>query len=201
MRSATLSDANGGEKPYYYVPKYAFSAWVNGPEMVGGFQSNFYSVANGEMAQYFYEPEFPDTTYSEWTYIEVYYRLNTIGQADGVQQISMNNRLYTDGHDRQIKTQSFEHLEYLMPFPGVADDTGSWTGEVSRVYADNTRARVFLGNASTLAACTGRFMLAPSAWSGSAITASGATNIPSGYRWVYVVNDDGDVNAAGYQAL
>lgn len=201
MRSATLSDANGGDKPYYYLPKYGFSAWLNGPDMVGGFQSNFWSVANGEMAEYFFEPDYPDTTYSEWTYIEVYYRLNTIGQADGVQQISMNNRLYTDGHNRQIKTQDFEHLEYLMPFPGVADDTGAWTGEVSRIYGDNTRARVFLGNASTLAACTGRFMLLPTAWSGSTITASNATNIPSGYSWVYVVNDNGDVNDNGYQAL
>jgi hypothetical protein len=70
---------------------------------------------------------------------------------------------------------------------------------VSRISIDTTRARVFLGNAATLSACTGRYIVKPSAWASGSITATHAANAPTGYQWVYVANSAGEINTSGFQ--
>jgi hypothetical protein len=99
-----------------------------------------------------------------------------------------------------IDMETAGEFRFVTWLPGLTNDFINATYDIrlSHLYADNTRARVYLCNSSTAAGCTQKFLVAPSAWSGTSITTEGV-NIPSGYNWVYVVNAAGEVNSSGYE--
>jgi len=68
------------------------------------------------------------------------------------------------------------------------------------IYIDNSWARVEIGDADTYAACRHREMQIPSAWSNTSVTVTlnqGSLDQIEG-KYLYVVNEDGVVNASGY---
>lgn len=72
---------------------------------------------------------------------------------------------------------------------------------MSEIYVDNTPQRVYLGDAATYATCAHLEMQIPSVWSGTSITTTlnqgsfGDTDTV----YVYVANDNNEVNASGFQ--
>lgn len=61
-------------------------------------------------------------------------------------------------------------------------------------------ARVEIGNASTWAACTHREVQLPTAWSTTEITYTEQQgSLPDGTAYLYIVDENGDVNASGYE--
>jgi hypothetical protein len=138
----------------------------------------------------------------EWHFCEIYYQMDDFGMANGLMQVRFDGTQHHNLTGLTIKTAPTDYLGYVQYNPGFAHDEdlagAVWEGRYSRIYTDITRSRVFLGNASSLASCTGRFLLPPSAWSTTAITVTNATSIPSGYNWVYVSDSNGQINATGY---
>jgi hypothetical protein len=69
------------------------------------------------------------------------------------------------------------------------------------IYADNTLARVVVGNASTYASLTHRELQIPSAWSNSsiAITVNKGSFRDNDCAYLYVIDDNGIVNSNGYK--
>jgi hypothetical protein len=196
---------------YGNTPKYNFSAFWDNTTLAGGEPAGHYYVTGGsETGDFTNGPTFNSTNLCNdaWWYIETDYELNSVGSANGVQRI-----LYIDPTkgtvqhynvtNRQIRTLANEHFTFVMYTPGMANDPSATAADIphyevrlSRIYADNSRMRIFLGNASTLSACTGRFMLPPITWGDTVITAT-AHGIPSGYNWAYVSNASNVINSSG----
>lgn len=88
----------------------------------------------------------------------------------------------------------------IIGFDHGNSDYENMTNEISEIYADVTRARVELGNASTWAACTHREIQIPSAWaSGSvSVTVNQGAFAPGQPVYLYVVDANGNVNSTGY---
>lgn len=202
MRSGIRTGSDPIANMYYVNPKYEFSCFVD----VMNFSALTGPNAGSRNAAGAIQEFYPERAYDvplindSWIFCEVYYRLNTVGQADGIQQIRFNGTQNVDVRDRQPRTAASEFLGYMQYSPGLSNDfaQSSWEVRFSRIYLDTTRARVFLGNAATLAACKGRFLLAPTSWNDTAVSVGAATNIPAGYNWAYVSNHNGEINATGY---
>ncbi len=81
--------------------------------------------------------------------------------------------------------------------PGYPADAVSIFGEL---YADNSWARVVIGNESTLAASTHREIQFPTAWAAGevTVTANVGSFADSTAAYLYVIDSDGNVNATGY---
>lgn len=200
--TSTDPGANYAAWPKYSWVMYFFGEGLpsNVPEALSGPQLTVTDYSNTSDT---YNPPVSNVALlgGLWQYVEGYCRWNDIGEANGIAQLLMNGTQFVDISNSQRRFNVGESFQYIMYNPGFANDLSYsiMDGYVSRIYLDNTRARVFLGNASTLASCTRRFMLPPSAWSGTEITAGSATGIPSGYDWVYVSNSDGEINANGFE--
>jgi len=132
----------------------------------------------------------PDSIgYDQWHRIEIWMDDNpsefTV-RMDGVYQWSHDNWVpypwYSGNH-----TWQFGHMINECVGGHNFDD----------LFADNTQARVEIGNASTWAGCTQREIQIPTAWSNSAITIranQGAFNSFSG-KYLYVVDSNGNISA------
>jgi len=136
---------------------------------------------------------------SQWHYKETIHKLNTLGSADGIMINHTDGITHINASNLQVKYDAGEYLEYCQPTPGY---TNGFLGNPmnvyhSHIYIDNTMARAFLGNASTLAACTQRFYVGPSAWSTTDITAT-VEQIPTGFDWLYVSDSTNTINSSGY---
>jgi hypothetical protein len=151
--------------------------------------------------------------FDEWTYstnpsgrldpgnqinVETYYRFNTVSPAyvaDGVTTVTMAGTQIMTKSDRPARPDGTYTMGTAQFQPGLTSGVGTFTAinDISRLYVDNTRARVFLGDSATLTECTGRFLLKPSEWINTRIVASEGTNIPTNYNWVYVMNSAGTV--------
>ena len=108
---------------------------------------------------------------------------------DGVQQWTQDNWVpypwYSGNH-----TWQFGHM---------MNDSDGGGANFDDLFADNTRARVEIGNASTWSGCTQREIQIPVSWSGSSISISankGSFGSFSG-KYLYVVDSSGNVSA-GY---
>jgi len=129
--------------------------------------------------------------YNQWHRLEIWMDDNpsefTVWM-DGIYQWSHDNWVpypwYSGNH-----TWQFGHM--------INDCTGGHNFD--DLFADNTRARVEIGNASTWAGCTQREIQIPTGWSNSTITIKankGAFSSFSG-KYLYVVDSSGNVSA-GY---
>jgi len=112
------------------------------------------------------------------------------------------NRWWTlENFEFDFSTQNYDNIYFAAYF---ARDDGTPRPQMwwywDEIYIDTTQARVEIGNASTWSACTHREIQIPSAWSSSSITVtvnqgSFANAAPA---YLYVVDQDGNANAAGY---
>jgi hypothetical protein len=147
-------------------------------------------------------PPYPRVTtgWGQWFQQEVYFKMNTYGATDGIQILKGNNQqlVHLTHADPRQSSDADNAFQQVNVWPGVDGIAGAdLTLRISRVYIDNTRKRVFLGNASTLGACTGSFLLPPTEWADTLIKCSNCTNIPSGYDWVYVLDENDAEIASG----
>lgn len=149
--------------------------------------------------------------YNTWIYVETYCKWNDVGSVNGVITNSINNQLYLSSIDEgtpfEVRLSAGDTIRNVQYIPGIQSvDTGSpYTNPdfdiwLSRPFVDSgsqCRRQVFLGNASTLSACTGKFMLAATGWAAGAITASEGKDRPSGYNYLYITDDSGAVTSNG----
>lgn len=145
---------------------------------------------------------FAHNQYFNW---EGAYILNDVGVANGVEWHRINGALTNLKTNIQNRTASGQHLDFLIPHPalenmsaGYAPKTRNWDVFFSRPYVDagpDMLAGVFMGNASTIEACTGgRFRCPPSAWAADSVTVTDVESVPTGYDWVYLTKSDGSIS-------
>ncbi len=144
---------------------------------------------------------------TDWRNMESFHTMNTPTLQDGLESY------YVDGQTVHYRPACYplgaspDYFGFVQPIAGVdipdtedvppVSEFRDWKYVVSRMYVDNTQARVFLAAESTAAAVTKKFLLPPSAWAAGAITATDASSIPSGYNYAYVTNSAGETNTNG----
>lgn len=146
-------------------------------------------------------------TDGNWNHIEVYHRLNAVGSSDGIQVVRLNGFTFHHITDRNIRSSSDQRLRFIQPTPGLANDYGDpgnqWICDIGAVLIDTIDdaeqyyAAVWLGNASTRAACTKKLMLSASSWSDTQIVASAGISVPAEFTHAYVDTTTGDWNDNG----
>jgi hypothetical protein len=159
------------------------------------------SGQTGGLSDIWFNSTYPSTFnfYTAWIQRDTWLKFNDIGQANGEVNEVINGAQVQNLKNLANRHSASESMQYLQVIPSLQfTRTKAFEIRVSRIYIDTTPARVYLGNASTLSAVTGRFILPPTAWSNGSINAAKATNIPAGYKWVYAVNSAGEVNANGF---
>lgn len=204
VRAGIRTGSDPSANMYILNPKYSFSTYsdVEDTDSLSGPDAYTYNAPTGLINTYFPEGNYNVPLISNtWQYCEVHYKFNDLGQANGIQRIRFNGTQHVDLTNMQPRTDAGEFIGYVQYCPSLAGSLAyaEFEARFSRIYLDTTPARAFLGNASTLAACTGRFMISPSAWSSTEITAGSASLIPYGYDWLYVVNADGEYNSSGFE--
>lgn len=135
-----------------------------------------------------------------WHLMEIEVTNNTPGSTDGLLKIWVDNVMILDGDGMSCRNDISQHFNFMQHNPGWAGSLtyNDWIGREARHYIDSSKCKTYLGNASTAAACTRKYLLPMSSHSSTGIVATDATNIPSGHDWVYVVDDTGTVNSSGY---
>lgn len=146
---------------------------------------------------------------SGWNFVEIWQKYNTPGIADGFFRYRINgvaiDKDIAAANISAIKVRqggdAGKHFDFAMLVGGVDIPDHSATSRYrllfSEHYIDTTPQHVMLGNAPTLSTITGRLLCPPTAWNNNSLTVN-ASNIPSGYNWVYVTNDAGQTNAIGF---
>lgn len=149
---------------------------------------------------------FTDMAYGAWLYTESHFKWNDLGDNNGFIRMSYNNKVCIDtllkGVTIDIRSSAGHVIRNAQLHPGIQSINATGTNPsfdvwYSRPFIDtgaDCQARVFLGNASTLANCTGRFMVPATSWAGTSIAVSDCVDIPTGYDWVYVVKADGTIS-------
>lgn len=145
----------------------------------------------------------PTTKTSDWVFAEVYYKFNDVGVANGVFRGALNGYTWHDRTALQIRTSASQSLTFVQPIPSMDldGDTREYDYALSRVYIDvgpQSKAQVYLSDSATAAKVTKKFLLPPTAWTNDSITVTDAAQIPSGYKYVYVTNVNGETNANGF---
>lgn len=138
----------------------------------------------------------------KWIRVEMYRELSTPGVDDGkliwgvdLNTYQMSESIMTRDLDFSFQTNNF--LLGLMLANRQND--GHFKMYIDDVYVNNTQARVEIGNAATFSACTLREIQIPSSWTSNSIGIMvNKGKLPSGTAYLYVIDDEGRVNAAGY---
>lgn len=143
-----------------------------------------------------------DTDFKQWVYAEVYYKLNDVGSSNGAYKIALNGFVWHNRPALQLRTQADQYLGFIQPIPAVElPNPTDFDYAISRVYIDvgpQSQAQVFLSDSPTAAAVTKKFALPATAWTGTDITVTNVSSVPSGYKYVYVTNVSGETNANGF---
>jgi hypothetical protein len=141
-----------------------------------------------------------------WHRIELYGKLSTVDQANGRRGFWLDRQ--TVDWDASYPTltgdsQATTYNVLCMPLYVAHDAGGPHKIYYDDVYINNTLARVELGDAPTFAACTHMEVQVPTAWSASSITLSANEgSFPLGaIVWLYVIDEDGAVNSAGFETV
>lgn len=140
-----------------------------------------------------------------WTRIEHYLRLSTpAGAANGASLTWTNLRLTAAlrdivSRDTAVADRGYDSV--LLPFMGSNKTGWQYDIFVDDLYVDTTPARIEVGNAATVDACTIREVQPPTAWAdGSVSFRYHPGRLPStGELYVYVTNSGGLTNAQGYR--
>jgi len=180
------------------------------PTLADDYQPSYWATQSGGTSTgdiYNQVANITGVAYNTWMFIETYCKWNDVGSVNGVIENSINNALYlssiNEGTPFEVRLASGDTIRNVQFVPGVQSvDTGSpYTNPdfniwISRPFVDSgsqCRRQVFLGNSSTLSACTGRFYLPASTWADGSIIANEGLDRPSGYDYLYVTDDSGAV--------
>ncbi len=172
---------------------YGTDDWYNGhPKLYGSDGDIGYdNSANTNSGNI--HPSSAGLSIGQWDFIEMEYVLSPTA---GVAHIAVNNTdavnvtgaNTSDGTDFIEGAFVAQGVDFYSP--------QAFSIYLDATYIDTTRARVAIGNASTKAACGGFFVVPPTVWL-TGITAT-ASNIPTGFNWVYVTNAGGETNSSGF---
>lgn len=217
MRGGMLNpaDATSLEAGYHYRPKmggmyYMNSSGTYDTSDASNFRLYVYSSSgtdewNVDMNQGSAPYPVPTTAWGQWWNDESHFKFNDYGSSNGFARLTVNNKLaVVQTNINPVQDAGTIGFQFITPTPDISSGSGlgaDFDIYHSRLYIDTTEARVFLGNASTIGACTGRFMLGPTAWATGSITAEAAcfsNTVPATWDWVYVVKSDGTISA-GYR--
>src|SRR5262249_26850009 len=139
-----------------------------------------------------------------WHRSEYYFKLSDAGVANGQFQTWVDGVLNANVPNTMSRLAgTSSSINYVMsPFDGI-DSYGlsnSYTVWADDFYVDTTRARVEIGDASTLAASKKRNILPPQSWSDTQISVKANVSMfPSGSKaFLYVFDANGNVNSTGY---
>ncbi|MBK9394059.1 MAG: hypothetical protein IPN40_09275 [Uliginosibacterium sp.] len=136
-----------------------------------------------------------------WVQVEEYYRLNTLGQANGAHMTWVNGNpqiIRSNLQPRTDATQKFS-CSYLVIGMDYWINTGSTQGVgvwYDDHYLDTTRARLVLANAASWNASTIRSPQPATSWSTTGVVAQFK---PAGFAsgtdaWLYLIRADGSVS-------
>lgn len=143
----------------------------------------------------------PNPVDGQWHYFRTYYRYNDVGSSNAELVVEIDGIVVSNITGRTIRDNVNILFTYVQLMPGIANAFVGFEMEtkLARVHVDSGRAGVFLGNASSLSACTKRIYGNPSTWSDSGpIIASGFRNLPSEFQWAYRTTPAGVTNLLGY---
>jgi len=137
-----------------------------------------------------------------WYHWQIELLNNDIGSANGEFRVWRNGTLLAEDYDLEIRLTGDNHFNcfWLGRYLGNYEGDLSNTLYYDEVYLDDSWARVEIGNASTWSGCSHRETQIPSSWSSSSITVTvnQGTFADSAGAYLYVTDDEGNVNANGY---
>ncbi|NTW27418.1 MAG: hypothetical protein HGA36_03770 [Candidatus Moranbacteria bacterium] len=145
-------------------------------------------------------------TLGGWHHIEMYGKASDVDIANGAIKFWDNGVEAWNKTDaitvtsQQAPPQSHTYKNFVLPFYVAHDQGGDYNIYYDDVYVDNTQARIMLcaGNAwSNRAHCE---IQNPTAWSdtSSAVTINQGAFLDGTTAYLYVVDENGDVNSSGY---
>lgn len=147
-----------------------------------------------------------DVPWNEWCRIDMYGKLGTYGNPDGIVWG------WTVGHPQdQVHygivtraTDSSYMFDTVMLGLMAAHPQGYFEIYIDDIYIDNTQARVELGDRADFASCKHREMQIPQEWTSDGTSIKIAVNAGTldinGDVWLFVVDKDG-VPSPGYKIL
>lgn len=179
-------------------------AWLEYRESDGTPHANFeldhdstvvpYGTPNHDGSTASFTPP-PTTAFNQWWNNEAHYKANDYTTSNGYMTMRLNGKERIRVAGVNAFTGANDTMQYVILNPLTTGHTGANVDVyLSRTYIDSTRARVFLGNASTYENCTGYFLCPPTSWDTGSIIVSNVENVPTGYDWAYVVKSDGTVS-------
>jgi hypothetical protein len=141
------------------------------------------------------------TSGQAWRRVEVYAKMNSSGNADGIVKYTWNGTTIFNHTDIVYRAVGQTQKWQCIMFPSMPGNelTYQWDIRADDIYCDGTQARVEIGDASTWSACTHKEVQPATSWSDSSATVTlnrgsfGATD-PA---YVYVVDSNGAVNTNG----
>ena len=189
-------NSNGGSDPDAY-PIMNFYAWRHD----GGGSWCYIPLSNTSGSVCQENMACPGNT-PAWYHWQIELLNNDIGSANGEYRVWRNGTLLAEAYDLEIRLTGDNNFNCLW----LGRYLGNYEGDLSNtlyydeVYLDDSWARVEIGNASTWSACSHRETQIPSAWSSSSITVTvnQGTFADSSGAYLYVTDDDGNVNSSGY---
>jgi hypothetical protein len=139
-----------------------------------------------------------------WHRSEYYFKLSDPGVANGQFFTWVDGKLNANLNGVVSRLSgNGSNINYVMsPFDGIDSYglTNSYQVWADDFYVDTTRARVEIGDGSTLATSTKRTVLPATQWSASSVTVKANVGLfSSGSKaYLYVFDPSGNVNSAGY---
>lgn len=138
--------------------------------------------------------------FNQWVKIEV--EIKWTSQSDGYMKVWDNGRLVVDVKQATDSYSGTARNDAIGGFARMQNQPNNWR-YFADLYLDHSRARVILGNASTLATSTRREVQIPSQWSNSslAVTVNRGALTDGQTAYLYVVDPNGTVNALGFPVV
>jgi len=141
--------------------------------------------------------------FDNWYQVTWFRKAGTNGNSDGKEWVIVNGTT--------LKNTSFAHnwnIGKKWCWLVLGNYIANYTTldvyfQFDDVYIDNTWQSVWTGNASTWSSCTHREIQIPTAWSDTSITITGnqGSFATGSTVYLYVVDDNGNVNSQGYPVI
>jgi hypothetical protein len=191
----------GANPPYSGVPRFYETIR---PNLAGTVLGSDRGSVNSSNVTAFSDDVNAGQNADGWHRSEYYFKLSEAGVANGQFQTWVDgvlNANVSNTMSRLAGTSSA--INYVMsPFDGIDSYGTSNSYEVwaDDFYIDTTRARVEIGDASTLSACKKRNILPPQSWSNSQVSVKANVSMfaPGSNAFIYVFDSSGSVNSTGY---
>ena len=139
-----------------------------------------------------------------WHRVEYYFKLSDPGVANGIYQTWVDGKLNANITNTMSRPAgNSETINYVMSLFDGNDSygtTNSYSVWMDDFFVDTTRARVEVGDASTLSACKTRTVLPAVTWSNTTISVKASVGMfaAGSTAYLYVYDANGNVNSTGY---